>query len=328
MRAWLAPLANALERGQAAMLVHVVELRGSGPREAGAQMLVTEDAISGTIGGGELEHSAMRKARDLLETGRAGLIRYALGPELNQCCGGSMTLVFEPFAPADLAWLRKLMHAAAEPVPVFRTVRLDQAGGLRRDWSAHGGARERDFVATLAGGRLILRERVNPPAPEVWLFGAGHVGRAVAMALHPLGFALSWIDGRAGQFPEPPLPGVKTLALAMPELAVDEAPPQAIFLVMTHSHPLDEAVCEAVLRRDDFAYLGLIGSSTKRARFVKRLAEAGIPKEQLERLVCPIGLPGIASKEPAAIAASVAADLLLLRERGFSPANTAVLSGR
>ena len=62
----------------------------------------------------------------------------------------------------------------------------------------------------------------------------------------------------------------------MPELAVDEAPPGTIFLVMTHSHPLDEAICEAILRRGDFAYLGLIGSATKRARFVKRLGEAGI----------------------------------------------------
>ena len=97
----------------------------------------------------------------------------------------------------------------------------------------------------------------------------------------------------------------------MPELAVDEAPPDTVFAVMTHSHPLDEAICDAILRRDDLAFLGLIGSATKRARFVKRLGEAGIPAEQLARLVCPIGLPGIRSKEPTAIAASFAADLLV-----------------
>jgi xanthine dehydrogenase accessory factor len=320
MRTWLHPLAEALGRGEAAMLVHVAELKGSGPRETGAQMLVTEQAAAGTIGGGELEHSAMLKARDLLETGRAALVRYALGPGLGQCCGGAVTLAFEPFAPADLAWLDKLIRAAADPAPVFRTLRLDEAGNLRRDWSAGGGRREADFAATLAGGRLILRERVNPPAQAVWLFGAGHVGRAVATALHPLGFALTWIDGRAGQFPDPAPPGVKTLALAMPELAVEEAPPDTSFLVMSHSHPLDEAICDAVLRREDFAYLGLIGSATKRARFVKRLAGAGIPTTQLDRLVCPIGLADIRSKEPAAIAASVAADLLVRRERSVAPA--------
>jgi xanthine dehydrogenase accessory factor len=96
---------------------------------------------------------------------------------------------------------------------------------------------------------------------------------------------------------------------------------------MTHSHPLDEAICEAILRRDDFAYLGLIGSPTKRARFVKRLGDAGIPHEQLKRLVCPIGLTDIESKEPAAIAASFAADLLMRKERNLLRANAAQLNG-
>ena len=174
---------------------------------------------------------------------------------------------------------------------------------------------------------MNIRERVNPEKQALWLFGAGHVGRALAPALAPLGFAMIWIDGRAGQFPEPPLSGVKQLSLAMPELAVDEAPPNTIFLVMTHSHPLDEAVCEAILRRKDFFYLGLIGSATKRARFVKRLGEAGISTEMLERLVCPIGLAGITSKEPTAIAASVAADLLMRCERAALRAKNKVSRG-
>jgi xanthine dehydrogenase accessory factor len=179
----------------------------------------------------------------------------------------------------------------------------------------------------LDGDKASIRERITPAKQALWLFGAGHVGRALAPALQPLGFAMTWIDGRAGQFPSPPLEGVRQLELAMPELVVDEAPPNTIFLVMTHSHPLDEAVCEAILRRQDFAYLGLIGSDTKRARFVKRLGEAGIAAKQLARLVCPIGLPNIQSKEPAAIAASVAADLLIRREQGALYAKGAVLRG-
>jgi xanthine dehydrogenase accessory factor len=331
MRAWLAPLADVLERGEAAMLVHVAELRGSGPREVGAQMLVTEAGISGTIGGGELERTAMLRARELLQSGRAGLLRLALGPELSQCCGGSVMLAFEPFAPADLAWVRRLVRAAEEPVPIIRRLRIDAAGVLRRDWERGGDGPEyrvesRDADATIAA--VEIRERVNPPAPALFLFGAGHVGRAVAGALVPLGFAITWIDGRADMLPEPPLPGVKQLALAMPELAVEEAPPETVFLVMTHSHPLDEAICEAVLRRADLAYLGLIGSSTKRARFVKRLGEAGIPPDALKRLVCPIGLPAIRSKMPAAIAASVAADLLIRREKNVLAIKGHALNGR
>jgi xanthine dehydrogenase accessory factor len=391
MRAWLHPAAEALEHGEAAVLVHVVELKGSGPREPGAQMLVTEGVVAGTIGGGELEHTATLKARELLHAGGAALVRFALGPELNQCCGGSVTLAFEPFAPADLAWLKKLIRAAEEPGALIRTVRIDETGALRRDWSP--GENGPDFAAALTspsrGGRnskrpsearmpanfgrgvgpldaappsrtspslrsasfdlrsrgrlgeqaapsddhatalaVEIRERVNPPAQALWLFGAGHVGRALVPALKPLGFAITWIDGRAGQLPDPPLPSVRQLALAMPELIVDEAPPGTIFLVMTHSHPLDEAVCEAVLRRDDFAYLGLIGSDTKRARFVKRLQERGISTRRLKRLTCPIGLAGIDSKEPAAIAASVAADLLIRREASLVTAKDAVVDGR
>jgi xanthine dehydrogenase accessory factor len=326
MREWLAPLAKALARGEAAMLVHVVELKGSGPREVGAQMLVTEGTVFGTIGGGELERTAMLKARERLHSGGAALERYALGPELNQCCGGSVTLAFEPFAPADRAWVAKLMRSAEEPNPLMRSLRIDGTGGYRRDWSQEDDG-EGVFYATLGESGVEIRERVNPAKQALWLFGAGHVGRALAPALAPLGFAMTWIDGRKGQFPEPPLPGVRQLELAMPELAVDEAPPKTVFLVMTHSHPLDEAVCEAILRREDFLYLGLIGSDTKRARFVKRLGEAGISEEMLQRLVCPIGLPGIASKEPAAIAASVAADLLMRLEKAVNLANSKVSRG-
>jgi xanthine dehydrogenase accessory factor len=326
MREWLAPLAEALARGEAAVLVHLVELKGSGPREPGAQMLVTEGAIVGTIGGGELERSAMLKARELLHSGGAALERYALGPELNQCCGGSVTVAFEPFAPADCAWVSKLVRAGEEPTPSIRTLSFDAQGRFRRDWST-GNDDEPSFAVSLGSDGVAIRERINPAKQALWLFGAGHVGRALAPALAPLGFAMTWIDGRAGQFPEPPLTRVKQLSLAMPELAVDEAPPNTIFLVMTHSHPLDEAVCEAILRREDFAYLGLIGSDTKRARFVGRLGQAGIPAEQLKRLICPIGLPNIASKEPAAIAASVAADLLIRREQGALKTKGVVLRG-
>src|SRR5687768_1420981 len=136
MRPWLAPLQEALQRGEAAMLVHVAALAGSGPREVGAQMLVTESTIHGTIGGGALEHSAVLKARELLLSGKAGLLHYALGPELSQCCGGAVTLALEPFASADRAWVEKLLRAAEEPGGLFRTVRLDAAGGLRRDWTS------------------------------------------------------------------------------------------------------------------------------------------------------------------------------------------------
>jgi xanthine dehydrogenase accessory factor len=319
---WIAPLLDALGRGEPAVLTHVAAVRGSAPRETGAKMLVLESAISGTIGGGELEHQAIHRARQLLAGGGAAVADQALGPQLGQCCGGAVTLAFEPFALADRAWLERLAAAAAEPRPVVRTVAISRSGAMRRDWQLPEEAVAADMSIGAEVDTIVIRERVNPPADPLWLFGAGHVGRAVAGALAPLGFAVTWVDGRADAFP-PDLPaGVRTLSLAMPELIVDEAPPGAAYLVMTHSHALDEEICAAVLARGDFAYLGLIGSATKRTRFVSRLKARGLAPAALRRLTCPIGLPEIRGKEPATIAASVAADLLIRRQerQAFAPA--------
>ncbi|SER03798.1 xanthine dehydrogenase accessory factor [Faunimonas pinastri] len=317
MRFWLAPLLACLERGQPATLVHVAGLSGSGPREVGAQMLVTEHAVEGTVGGGELEVEAIRLARHLLPGAAAAFRRWALGPDLDQCCGGAMTLVFEPFAVADLAWVRKLSVMAAEPLPLLRHVEVSATGGMRRDWEVVGGTPDA-FAAKVGPDGIRLAEHMNEAVQPVWIYGAGHVGRALVRALEPLDFAITWIDSRPDAFADVATgAGAETaraLSLAMPELAVEEAPDDAFHLVMTHSHSLDELICEAVLRRGEFGYLGLIGSDSKRARFRKHLAEHGLSASRFDRMICPIGVPGIRSKEPAIIAASVAADLLIRRE--------------
>jgi xanthine dehydrogenase accessory factor len=319
---WIAPLLDALARGEPAMLVHVAVIRGSAPREPGARMLVTNGDLFGTIGGGELEHWAIGKARQLLPGGGAGLAERALGPELGQCCGGAVTLAFEPFEPADLEWLERLAAAAAGASPVARTMAIGRNGTIRRAWEMRDETPAEEVAIRPDADGLAFREWINPAGEALYLFGAGHVGRAVIRAVAPLGFSVTWIDGRADAFPADVPAGVRTRSLALPELAVEEAPPGAFYLVMTHSHPLDEEVCAAILARGDSAYLGLIGSATKRARFRTRLQRRGIPEAALDRLTCPIGLPEIKGKEPAVIAASVAADLLVRREarRALRPA--------
>jgi xanthine dehydrogenase accessory factor len=287
-------------------------------------MIVTADAVSGTIGGGILEWEATAEARSRLARVASGAVdQVTLGPALGQCCGGTVTLVHEPFAPADRAWLDRLATAVAGARPVFRILELGQGATSRAfatdetlagqaDWAAAAIAVTGDgFLAELGDGRVRIVERMAPDATPLWLFGAGHVGRAVVRALEPLPFAVTWVDGRLDMFPADVPAGVRTLALAMPDLIVDEAPPGAFWLVMTHSHGLDFDICEAVLRRGDAGYLGLIGSKTKRAALVARLRRHGLGDEAIGRLTCPIGLGGIAGKDPGVIAASVAADLLL-----------------
>jgi len=161
------------------------------------------------------------------------------------------------------------------------------------------------------GGRVkVLLEHFPAPAIHVELHGAGHVGRALVMILGGIDCRVRWIDERAGIFPEG-LPGnVTAVSTRAAAAEVQEAPAGAWHLVMTHSHPLDLEICEAVLTRGDAAYLGLIGSRSKGARFRRRLAERGFSDDELAVLECPIGLPSMGGKAPMEIAVSVVADIL------------------
>lgn len=147
--------------------------------------------------------------------------------------------------------------------------------------------------------------------PTVLLFGAGHVGRALAHALAPLPLRLHWIDARAGEFPHPAPPGVEVIVTERPLAEIEQAPPGSAAFVLTHSHALDFTLCSAVLERGDFAYLGLIGSATKRAKFERGFRELGVPGDRIAAMACPIGGSALRDKRPPVIAALAAAELLL-----------------
>ncbi len=159
-----------------------------------------------------------------------------------------------------------------------------------------------------------LLERIDTDRAPLWLFGAGHVGQAIVRVLAPLPFDVTWVDERGEIFPAD-LPD-NTTAIACDGVdAVAQAPANALYLVLTHSHDLDFELCRAILSRDDVRWAGVIGSATKAASFRRRLARRGIPPAQIARLVSPIGIDGIASKLPAAIAVAVAAQLLRMEPR-------------
>lgn len=163
------------------------------------------------------------------------------------------------------------------------------------------------------------------PLFTLQLYGAGHVGRAIVELLGRLDCAVQWIDERESEFPaEASAPQVQRLCVEPVEAEVPQAPPGAFYLVLTHSHDVDLRITEAVLRRGDFAYLGLIGSATKRARFLHRFEQRGLAPEALARLTCPIGVPGIEGKAPETIAVAVVAQLLQEAERvrAAKPART------
>ncbi|MCF8505946.1 MAG: XdhC family protein [Caulobacter sp.] len=155
-----------------------------------------------------------------------------------------------------------------------------------------------------------LIERIDARRPRLVMFGAGHVGQAIARAFAPLAFALDWHDSRE----EAAAPGVaihdETRLIEIAG-AVGEADS---VLMLTHNHDLDYRLTRAVLTAGTFRYCGLIGSDTKRARFLRRLCEDGVAEAAIARLTCPIGLPGLKSKAPEVIAVAVAAQLLQMIE--------------
>jgi xanthine/CO dehydrogenase XdhC/CoxF family maturation factor len=160
------------------------------------------------------------------------------------------------------------------------------------------------------GAESTLLERLDDGLAPLWLYGAGHVGQALVRILAELPVSVTWVDSRTGQFPAQVEGSVQIVTSDDPAQSVAGAPAGTRFLVMTHSHALDYAICRAILGRGDFLWAGLIGSQSKAARFKSRWLRDGIAPEAIARLVCPIGIAGISSKWPAAIAVGVAAQIL------------------
>jgi xanthine dehydrogenase accessory factor len=252
------------------IVIAVSHTAGSVPRETGCKMLVTQTECVGTIGGGHLEYKAIAHAR--------------------QC----------------------LLRAPSEPEPA-RHLHFSLGPSLGQ---CCGGAVDLSFFQL--SSELIAHWHPPPVRFYLQLFGAGHVGQAVIQALKPIHCHVQWIDERdefqlhMNQNHSLDHAKAKIERLAVDSVAseVANAPAHSFYLVMTHSHDVDLQIIEAILARQDFGYCGLIGSATKRARFEKQLLRKAIPQQQLDNIVCPIGINGITDKSPEIIAAATVAQLL------------------
>lgn len=251
-----------LGRADRAVLVRIVATKGSTPREADAFILVSATESLGTIGGGQLEFSAIDNARRMLRNGESvHTIDVQLGPEIGQCCGGRVKLFFQIL--------------------------------------------DGPIAADLTDGVMAAQAA----EPRVYVFGAGHVGRALACNLALLPFKTTLIDTRPDE-----LAGLPTLidarAIALPETVVREAEGNSAFVVLTHDHALDFLIVREALLRGDAAYVGMIGSKTKRAQFKNWFLGEGGEKTQLRGLTCPIGGSAYEDKRPEIIAALTCAELV------------------
>ncbi|MFC7361983.1 xanthine dehydrogenase accessory protein XdhC [Nocardioides astragali] len=259
---WLAAVARLREEREAGVLVTVADVRGHAPRDAGAKMVVASGRTWGSVGGGNLEETAVVRARAMLAThvGSPEQLMVGLSDKTRtehgrQCCGGEVTLLLEPL----------------------------------------------------------------PVVPSVAVFGVGHVGLELARILAGHDVDLHLVDSRADQLADERLAvvadgqaRVQVHHSPVPELALGSVPQGTHVLVMTHDHAEDFALCDAALRCTHLGTIGLIGSAAKWARFRSGLAVEGHDAAAIDRIRCPIGLPGLPGKEPPAIAVSVAAELLQL----------------
>ncbi len=254
-----------LSEGVPAICITIEKTMGSSPRDAGCRMLVSNDAVFDTIGGGQLEWIATSHARAMLSKGEVfKTMTVKLGPEIGQCCGGSVDLAF---ALLSESFLKEMKSDLPQPMP-----------------------------------------------NSIQIHGAGHTGTALCKALELLPFNASIIDTRR-DFIDKLDTGISKIHSPMPEGQVRAAAAGSAFVIFTHEHNLDFLIAAEALQRRDAAYVGMIGSKTKRAVFCKWLEANGYPPHLAEKLTCPIGGHHVKDKRPEIIAALVAAELIRIFAR-------------
>ena len=303
---------NFLNSSPTAALIEVAEAKGSTPREKGAWMLVSPMETFGTIGGGQLEFMAIARAREALG---------GFSPLEGEMAAKQPEGIVAEARDLDVVSPTNSGSAAATTPPGRFAATLPSRGRDSRLTIPLG-----PEIGQCCGGRVelsirhvdaALRDELVAAAasedaayPHVYLFGGGHVGHALAAALSLLPLKVAVVETRAAALEGMP-ETVETRLTPVPEEAVRSAPPGSTFVVLTHDHALDFLIVAEALRRPDAAYVGMIGSKTKKATckswFLKM---AGGTEEEFARLVSPIGGEAVKDKRPAVIAALAAAEIM------------------
>lgn len=323
MRQLCGILSERLRRGERAVLATVLKTAGSVPRTTGAAMAVFADGFSGTVGGGAVEFGALAVARSLLPGGESLVKTFSNMPDEagdGCCCGGRVTVLFQPLGPDDAAFFARAAALAggSEPAFLVRRIADGRVTGLALHtasspcaWCApHGRAAS---CVEQPDGTVLLTEPIAG-AVRVYLFGAGHVARCLASELVRVGFDLTVIDAREAllmgegfscareRLLEDPVAAAGRLAFGSNDYAV----------VMASNHETDFAILGQLLQKRP-GYIGCIGSRRKLAMARERLAAAGVDGDEFAaRVHAPIGLP-IKAETPEEIAVSIAAEMILFR---------------
>ncbi len=338
-----ARVAELLAAGERCALCTILRLAGSGPRRAGAKMLVRDGGGSvGTVGGGVLEVKTARWAREALQRGRPLCRSFALdlqqASDEGMTCGGAVEMLVEPLdgrTPAARNFFARIVErlARGERGRLVTAITRDGEGIAAADFLVVGG----EIAAALpASGQALpddllraptlptpslleqgaVRYFIDPVAPPitVYVFGGGHIGVHLVPLCHLVGFRTVVVDDRADfvsrdRFPHADdLRAVPSFDHAADGVHLGEA---AYVIIVTRGHGGDQAVLRQALRQRP-GYIGMIGSSRKRRLIFDQMIAEGFTQADLDRVACPIGLP-IGAETPEEIAVSIAAQLVAAR---------------
>ncbi len=253
VKSWFQAIEQCHLSGKSYVLVTLLASAGSTPRSQGTKMVITEDQIFDTIGGGHLEYDVISKAKKILLKNQShqSIEHYPLSSKLGQCCGGATNVLFE---------------------------------------------------------------LINEQTQSLWIFGAGHVARALVPIVAQLPYHIRWIDNRKDMIDSINCDYFQNKVTPVHnEYPADEfanKPTDTNIIVMTHSHELDFEIIKKALSFDDLPFLGMIGSDTKARRFRSRLSHQGFSEEQINRLTSPIGIAEVPGKKPIEVAVSIAGQLI------------------
>ena len=305
---WIGTTQRLITEHGRAVLIMVTADKGSTPRDSGTWMLVSDDKQSGTLGGGELERLAEEAARAMLAghgTWQRSSLHCALGPDLRQCCGGHVTLMLEPLDMSATDWLAQAAESARGADNTYSVLFQSNEPAATPRIITNDGA-----LSGITGVHLQL---LTDTRLSLFLFGAGHVGQAVATLSTQLPLRLTVIDGRANQRALiPNADNIEVMGMDSAEEAAARVSSGSAALVMTHSHELDYTLCHALLTQNSAVFVGLIGSRSKANRFRSRLRKDNVPEKSLARLTSPIGSSGPKGKEPGVIALAALSEVLTL----------------
>ena len=305
---WIGTTQRLITEHGRAVLIMVTADKGSTPRDSGTWMLVSDDRQSGTLGGGELERLAEEAARAMLAghgTWQRSSLHCALGPDLRQCCGGHVTLMLEPLDMSATDWLAQAAESARVADNQYSVLFQSNEPAATPRIITNDGA-----LSGITGVHLQL---LTDTRLSLFLFGAGHVGQAVATLSTQLPLRLTVIDGRANQRALiPNADNIEVMGMDSAEEAAARVSSGSAALVMTHSHELDYTLCHALLTQNSAVFVGLIGSRSKANRFRSRLRKDNVPEKSLARLTSPIGSSGPKGKEPGVIALAALSEVLTL----------------